>query len=172
MCHHFFPTQKFRCLADLSNNSRCSNWPCRSLWFLFTSFKKRDKLGQFPATNAEVKRMCLQNYVHIIPSAPSALIHPTPWLFPICALCSVLSCDPVDYSLLASSTYGISQARRQWVAISSSRASSPPRDLTSDSCISCIEGGFFTEKTGKAQSPPVRKLLTFYLLSSKVRQSH
>ena len=36
-----------------------------------------------------------------------------------------LSCDPMDYSLLGSSTYGIFQARRQWVAISSSRASSP-----------------------------------------------
>ena len=91
MSPFFFPTQKFRCLVDLSNDSRCSNWPCRSPWFLFTSFKKGDKLGQLPATNAEVKTMCLQNYPHIIPSAPSALIHPTPWLVPIYALCSVAS---------------------------------------------------------------------------------
>ena len=44
-------------------------------------------------------------------------------------LCPTLSCDPVDYSLPASSVRGISQARiLGWVAISSSRGSSQPRD--------------------------------------------
>ena len=38
-------------------------------------------------------------------------------------------CNPVDYSPLGSSVHGISQARiLEWVAISFSRGSSPPRD--------------------------------------------
>ena len=37
------------------------------------------------------------------------------------------------------SVYGIFQARiLEWVAISSSKGSSPPRDLTHVSCVSCI----------------------------------
>ena len=32
----------------------------------------------------------------------------------------------------------------EWVAISSSRGSSQPRDQTCVSCVSCIAGGFFT----------------------------
>ena len=32
----------------------------------------------------------------------------------------------------------------RWVAISSSRGSSPPRDQTHISCVTCIGGGFFT----------------------------
>ena len=40
-------------------------------------------------------------------------------------------CDPMDYSLLRSSVHGIFQARiLEWVAISFSRGSSPPRDWT------------------------------------------
>ena len=47
-----------------------------------------------------------------------------------------LFCDPVDYSLPAASVHGISQARiLEWVAISFSRGSFPPRDQT---CVSCI----------------------------------
>ena len=47
---------------------------------------------------------------------------------------------------------GSSQARTlEWVAISSSRGSSQPRDGTCISCVSCIAGGFFsTESTGKS----------------------
>ena len=49
------------------------------------------------------------------------------------------SCDPKDCSPPGSSVHGILQARLlQWVAISSSRASSRPRDLTCVSCTSCI----------------------------------
>ena len=45
-------------------------------------------------------------------------------------------------SLPGSSVHGIVQARiLQWVAVSSSRGSSQPRDLT---CISCIVGRFFS----------------------------
>jgi len=50
--------------------------------------------------------------------------------------CSVVSlCDPMDCSPPGSSVHGILQARiLEWVAISSSGGSSPPRDWT---CISC-----------------------------------
>ena len=50
-------------------------------------------------------------------------------------------CDPMDCSLPGSS-YGIFQARiLEWVAISFSRGSSPPRDQTQ---VSCIVGRCFT----------------------------
>ena len=43
-------------------------------------------------------------------------------------LCPAL-CDPMDCSLPASSVHGILQARiLEWVAMPSSRGSSPPRD--------------------------------------------
>ena len=45
-------------------------------------------------------------------------------------------CDPLDCSPPGSSVYGISQARiLEWVALSSSRGSSWPRDGTQVSCI-------------------------------------
>ena len=44
-----------------------------------------------------------------------------------------------------SSLHGIFQTRiLRWVAISSSRGSSWPRNQTQVSCVSCIAGGFFT----------------------------
>ena len=50
--------------------------------------------------------------------------------------CVWLFCDPVDYSPSGSSVDEISQARiLEWVAISFSRGSSQPRDLT---CIFCF----------------------------------
>ena len=50
-----------------------------------------------------------------------------------------------SWSLPGSSVHGISQARvLQQVAISYSRGSSPPRDLTLDSCISAFAYGFYT----------------------------
>ena len=48
-------------------------------------------------------------------------------------------CNPVDYNPPDSSVPGISQARiLEWVASSSSRGSSWPKDQTRISCISCI----------------------------------
>ena len=48
-------------------------------------------------------------------------------------------CDPMDCSLPGSSVHGISQARMlEWVAISSSKGSSWPRDQTHISYVSCI----------------------------------
>ena len=63
-------------------------------------------------------------------------------------------CKPMDCSPTASSVYGISQARiLEWVAMSSSRGSSPPRDQTHIFCSSCFAGGFFTAKPpGKPNS--------------------
>ena len=54
-------------------------------------------------------------------------------------------CDPVDWSLPASSVHGVLQARiLEWVAMPSFRGSSQPRDWTQASCISCTAGKFFT----------------------------
>ena len=48
-------------------------------------------------------------------------------------------CNPVDCSPRGSSVHGIFQARIvEWVAISSSRGSSWPRDQTHGTCVSCI----------------------------------
>ena len=50
--------------------------------------------------------------------------------------CVRLFCDPMDYSPPASSVHGISQTTiLEWVAISSSRGSSQPRDWTHIFCI-------------------------------------
>ncbi|CAN0514516.1 unnamed protein product [Rangifer tarandus platyrhynchus] len=47
--------------------------------------------------------------------------------------------DPMDCSPPGSSVHGILQARiLEWVAISSSRVSSPPRDRTPVTCDPCI----------------------------------
>ena len=51
-------------------------------------------------------------------------------------------CDPMDHSPSGCSVHGILQARLlEWVAISSSRGSSPARDRTQ---VSCIAGRVFT----------------------------
>ena len=70
-------------------------------------------------------------------------------------VCSVVQsrstlCDPVDCNPLDSSAYRIFQARiLEWVAISSCREFSWPRDRTR---VSCIAGGFFT--TEPCGNPP------------------
>ena len=58
--------------------------------------------------------------------------------------CPIL-CDFMDCITPGSSVHGIFQARiLEWVAISSSRGSSQPRDRTQVSCVSCIAGKFVT----------------------------
>ena len=61
------------------------------------------------------------------------------------------SATPMDYSTPGSSVHGILQARiLQWVAVPSSRGSSPPRDRPRVWCASCIAGRFFAaEPLGK-----------------------
>ena len=72
-----------------------------------------------------------------------AHLHPTLW-------------DPMDCSPPGSSVHGILQARiLEWVAISSSRGSSWPRDWT---YVSCIESRFLTTE------PPVRSYILLYPL--------
>ena len=69
-------------------------------------------------------------------------------------LCLTL-CIPTDCSPPGSSDSGISQARMlEWVAISFSRRTSPPRDRTHLSCLSCTTGGFFTTE---ASEKPTRE---------------
>ena len=59
-------------------------------------------------------------------------------------LCPPL-CDPMDCSQPGSSVLGIFQVRiLEQGAISYSRGSSQPRNLTCVSCVSCIAGRFFT----------------------------
>ena len=54
-------------------------------------------------------------------------------------------CYPMDWSCTGVSVHGISQARiLEWIAISSSRGSSWPRDLIRVSCVFCMAGRFFT----------------------------
>ena len=54
-------------------------------------------------------------------------------------LSHVWLCSPMESSPPGSSVHGIFQPRMlEWVAISCSRGSSRPRDLTHVSCISCI----------------------------------
>ena len=54
-------------------------------------------------------------------------------------------CDAMGYGTPGSSLHGILQAGTlEWVAISSSRVSSPPRNRTHVSCVFCIgRQGFF-----------------------------
>ena len=70
--------------------------------------------------------------------------------FAVTLSCVQLFCNPLDYSMPGSPVHGISQARiLEWVAISFSRGSSPPRDQT---WVSCITGCFCTaEPPGKPQ---------------------
>ena len=56
----------------------------------------------------------------------------------VAQLCLILG-DPMDCSLPGSSIHGIFQARTlEWVAMSSSRGSSRPRDRTGVSYVSCL----------------------------------
>ena len=77
-----------------------------------------------------------------------------------CVLCSATQscptlCDPMDCNPPASSVHGILQAKiLGWVAISFSRASSPPRDRTH---VPCIAGWFFTTEPLQHCSGPVFK---------------
>ena len=60
-------------------------------------------------------------------------------------------CGPMGCSLPSSSVHGISQARiLEWVAISFSRGSSPPRDRT---CVSFISSRLFTDWATSGGSP-------------------
>ena len=79
-------------------------------------------------------------------------------------------CDPEDCRLPASSVHGISQVRiLDWVAISSSRGSSWPRDQTWVSWISCIGRWILYHWTmWKALTPAVSTAFSHHPASSIV----
>ena len=82
----------------------------------------------------------------------------------------VTLCDPVDCSPSGFSVHGILQARiLQWVAMTSSRGSSWPRDWTCVSCDSSIAGGFFTTATGSLSRGPANANLMKSWCVSEVR---
>ena len=59
-----------------------------------------------------------------------------PYIHPSCAQSCLTLCDPMDHSPPGSSVHGSLQARMlDWVAISSSRGSSWPRDRAHVSCL-------------------------------------
>ena len=73
-------------------------------------------------------------------------------------------CDPVDYRVPGSSVHGIFQARiLKWVAISYSKGSSWPRDLTRVSCISCTAGRFFTTVSPEEHGQGIYNIYILYI---------
>ena len=68
-------------------------------------------------------------------------------------LCPTLH-DPMDCSLPDASVYGILQARiLEWAAVPPSRGSSPPRDRTLISCVSCIGKWVLYHPSGTLVAP-------------------
>jgi len=85
--------------------------------------------------------------VHVVTKSQTRLSDWTElnWLCMLLAQLCLTVCDPKDCSHPGSSVHGIFQGRiLEWVAISSSRGSSQPRDQIPISCVSCIAGRFFT----------------------------
>ena len=77
-------------------------------------------------------------------------------------LCPTL-CDPMDCSLLRSSIHGTFQTRvLEWVAISFSRGSSPPKNRNCLFLSPSLADGFFTTVS------PGKPLKIEYLVSSRV----
>ena len=92
------------------------------------------------------RKICTSIYISLSISLPPSLL---PYLslplIPGVGVCTQslggvkLFCDPMDCSPFGSSVHGIFPARiQEWVAISSSRRSSQPRDWTRVSGVSCI----------------------------------
>ena len=72
-------------------------------------------------------------------------------------------CDPMDYSPPGSSVHRILQAKiLEWVAMPSSKGSSPPRDQTPVSYISCIGRDFLYHQhyLGNLKAPSCVKILS------------
>ena len=111
------------------------------IWFSpFISHRKRKPEKQNGNQRPRCKSQPESDF-HVVVVEPLSCV----WLF----------YNPMDCSPPISSVRGISQARiLEWVVMTSSKGSSPPRDQTWISCISCIGRGIFT-------SEPPGKLLTF-----------
>ena len=79
-------------------------------------------------------------------------------------------CDPMDCSPPGSSIHGILQARiLGWVAISSSRGSSPPRDWTQ---VSRIVGRCFTLWATREAKVKVKSLSRVWLFATRWTAAH
>ena len=96
-------------------------------------------LKQFPWSNIKEWSSHLFLYIHLCVQAKLLQSCMTLW-------------DLRNCNLPGSSVHGILQETiLEWVAVSSSRGSSRPRDQTHVFCISCISGRFFTaEPLGKS----------------------
>ena len=89
----------------------------------------------------------------------------------LCAQLYPTFCNPIDCSLPSFSVHGILQARiLEWVVISFSKGSSPPRDLTQ---VSYIAGRFFTTQDIRealwVTFPVHKKLHLHQMLKLKLR---
>ena len=74
----------------------------------------------------------------------------------MCAQLFLTLCEPMDYSPPGSSVHGIFQTRiLEWVAISYSRGSSQPRDLTCTSCTAGILNSWATGETLRSKESPL-----------------
>ena len=115
-----------------------SDWPPSCWWPLEAWWSQEDKHSadfSFLAHQAEQSHAC-----SVTKSCPTL-------------------CDPMVCSPPGSCVCGILQAKiLEWVAISSCRESSRPRDRTCTSYVSCIEGVFFTtappEESEQSQHSP------------------
>ena len=100
------------------------------------------------------KESCLKSTLHLFPELLLRSVSVT-------QSCPAV-CDPMDCSLPGSSVHGILQARTlQWIAISSSRGSSWPRDWTQ---VSCSAGRFFTVEENVALFSGSSKPLGWFTL--------
>ena len=90
--------------------------------------------------------------VLFLPNSLNYMFKSEPSTFVLCYAKSLHSCptlcDSMDCSLQGSSVHGILQARiLKWVAISSSKGSSWPRDRTESVISLALVGSFFTTST-------------------------
>ena len=126
---------------SMGSDARLSRFMVR--FYLFTSYVSLNKLLTF--------------FIIHLPNGDHNNIHlpELSWglkwvgLYKVCARLVAQShptlCDPMDCSRHSPLSMGFPrQEYWEWVAISSSRGSSQPRDWTWVCCISCIAGGFFT----------------------------
>ena len=110
--NHFY-SQAQRDTSELKSNANGSQMPP---WAALT-FSSDSGLYPAPYLNASLEYLCCR--------CLAAKSRPT-------------LCDPMNCSLPGSSIHGILQARiLEWLAISFSKGTSPPRDQTSVSFVSC-----------------------------------
>jgi len=134
----FFHTQAFLPQAidghfhlNTESSSLCGSHPPLSLLYVTSS--------RWPVLTTLFKNATCPLLMSPASSPLSFLQTTHPLVSCACVLNPVRLCDAMDCSFPGSSVHGISQGRRQeWVAISSSRGSSRPRDRPCLSWVSCV----------------------------------